>query len=105
MAEELMALKKAWLDTNTADVGQYMNTSFGTGGPSGTCLTNYYYHYYPQWYYPVTQTITVTPPPARPIRLRFNEVERLRKAAKNDKALAEILRKFTQQIEVVMEFD
>ena len=39
------------------------------------------------------------------IKLGFSEVNRLRKAAKADKNLKAILEKFTDHIEIVMDFD
>jgi hypothetical protein len=54
--------------------------------------------------YPTTYYYQVSEP-VRPIRLTMAEVERLRKAAKADDALKTILKKFTQQIEVIVGFD
>lgn len=54
--------------------------------------------YYPsQWYYTPCYT-------TRPIRLGLSEVEKLRQAAKRDAKLKAILEKFTDQIEVVVDF-
>jgi hypothetical protein len=43
--------------------------------------------------------------PARPIKLTLSEVERLRKAAKADPKVKEILAKFTSQIEITVDFE
>ena len=70
---------------NTINVDQY---------PSGwLCGWPYYYGY------PVYQDSS-----ARPIKLTLIEVECLRKAAKADEKIKAILTKFTDQIEVTVEF-
>lgn len=67
---------------------------------TGRALNCYPSSYYTHWYYPVYQTSL-----ARPIKLKLSEVERLRKAARADKALKAILEKFTSQIEITVDFD
>jgi hypothetical protein len=42
--------------------------------------------------------------PARPIKLTLTEVEVLREAARKDKKVREVLRKFTPQIEIEVDF-
>jgi hypothetical protein len=61
--------------------------------PYGYYCGGYWYPYYtPYW------------GDRRPIRLTMAEVERLRVAAKKDKALRETLEKFTDHIEVIVNF-
>ena len=57
--------------------------------------SNYYWNTWPQW----TQYV-----PSRPIRLTLSEVDKLRAVAKKDKAVREILRKFTPQIDIEVDF-
>lgn len=105
-----VALNVGWLDTDaaidpkaatvatfTANTvipltvgGAYTNTN--TALPLNT---NYYSH--ALWYYPYTGQ--------RPIRLGMSEVAKLRQAAKRDAKLKAILEKFTDQIEVVVDFE
>lgn len=91
------ALKPEWLEvkahgTNNASIATSFSgnlsgtvTNFWTGWPNNT-----------YWYYPV--------PDHRPIKLGLSEVEKLRSAAKRDAKLKKILEKFTDQIEVVVDF-
>lgn len=55
---------------------------------------------YPYWSYPVYISS-----PARPIKLTLSEVDRLRKAARTDAKLKAILSKFTDQIEITVDFE
>ena len=55
--------------------------------------------YYPWYSYPVYVSS-----PSRPIRLTMSEVERLRKLAKADEKVKAILAKFTESIEIVVDF-
>lgn len=58
------------------------------------------------YYQPCTWTYPVyVDSPARPIKLALSEVERLRKTAKADPKLKEILMKFTSQIEITVDFE
>jgi hypothetical protein len=65
----------------------------GTAVYDSTCL------WYPSWSYPVYVTS-----PARPIKLTLSEIDKLRKMAKGDKAIQAILEKFTDQIEIAVDF-
>ena len=59
-------------------------------------------------WYPVTSRISYWPyivETHRPITLKLSEVERLRAAARKDKALKAILQKFTPQIAIEVDFD
>lgn len=69
----------------------------------GACLpssTIGYYQVLPHYYYPMSYSS-----PSRPIKLKLSEIERLRKAAKGDKHLKDILAKFTDLIEITVDFD
>lgn len=57
---------------------------------------------YPWWqtYYYYTM-----PSDARPIKLKLSEIERLRKVAKADPKVKDILQKFTSQIEITVDFE
>lgn len=92
-AANSLSLNANWLDTNTIT-----NTA-----ASGDCTTSVVYNgnwAYP-WYY---QPYTITTWPSTRIRLTMTEVERLRTAAKKDKKLRDTLAKFTECIEVVVDF-
>lgn len=75
--------------TNTSTFG-----TFQVGG-YGWPWRDYWYPYYVPIY---------TEQNRRPVKLTMGEVERLRVAAKKDKALRETLEKFTDHIEVVVDF-
>jgi hypothetical protein len=62
----------------------------------GWCYHDYWYPYY--------RPIVVEHQDHRPIRLTMSEVERLRVAAKKDKDLKKTLEKFTDHIEVIVDF-
>lgn len=102
MSGELVALNSNWLDTQT--VANVTNACITTGDyvPIQTTLTigGTYYWPYQQWSYPVYVSS-----PSRPIKLTLSEIERLRKAARADKALKSILSKFTDQIEITVDFE
>jgi hypothetical protein len=92
-----------WLD-GAPTVGQgatnCSNYPYDGSGSGGTAVfpwtyTNSWWPYYPVY----------TASPARPIKLKMSEVERLRKAAKDDSKLKAILNKFTTQIEIEVDFD
>jgi len=95
------ALNNNWLGDSSAMVGNLTSGSFTTSNCIQT--TGYapsYSCYQSTWYYPVYYSL-----PARPIKLAMSEVERLRKAAKADPKLKDILQKFTDQIEIIVDFD
>jgi hypothetical protein len=92
---QTLALTSNWLDSDTNGAATTSNhTGFLTGS----------YQYYPYtcnwWTYPV-----YVQSPERPIKLTLSEIDRLRKAAKADKALKSILAKFTEQIEITVDFE
>lgn len=98
----IMALTSNWLhaeDTFAANASGSGGASVTTNGLYQT-LAGVQWYGYPNYTYPYVQTVTE---PAKPIKLTFSEVERLRKAARSDKALRDVLQKFTPQIEVVVE--
>ena len=88
-----LALNAQWLEP-TATSG-----TLTTNAMVGNTAT-YYHGYWPSgtyWY-------TYPAPDHRPIKLGLSEVEKLRSAAKRDAKLKKILEKFTDQIEVVVDF-
>lgn len=70
-----------------SQTGYLPNVSYTIGYPWQT------YYYY------------TLPSEARPIKLALSEIERLRKAAKADPKLKDILQKFTSQIEITVDFE
>ncbi len=89
METQILACTSDWLDG--------MNTIID----SNYCaqpIYNYYPSYYP-YYYPVYY-----PSPTRPIKLTLSEIEKLRKAAKDDESIKSILVKFTNLIEIEVNF-
>jgi len=98
-----LVLASDWLgDTphTTTTVGGMINGSTTTYGDTFDSTTTVYT--YPWWathYYYHYDT------PRRPIKLKLSEVEKLRKAAKADAKLKEILQKFTDHIEITVDFD
>ena len=92
MSSELVALNSNWLETTTT-VDAYSNSSNATIWYSGQCWPPYAH----SW-------LTFTSDP-KPIKLGYSEVERLRQAAKRDAKLKKILQKFTDLIEVVVDFE
>lgn len=67
---------------------------------NGWCANGYWYPYYT----PIYSGPWIEYRDHRPIRLTMAEIEGLRVAAKKDKALRETLEKFTDHIEVVVDF-
>ena len=94
----LMACNSDWLDTaqtfNSGDVT--LTTTNGLWNATNTIRTDWWTSYYSPVFYSS---------PARTIRLKLSEVERLRKAAKADDKLKAILQKFTDQIEIAVDFE
>lgn len=94
-----LALNANWTNAdvtlaNPSNIGVLSNCG------SGYFWNNYWYPYYqPLYVGPVVEYRD-----RRPIRLTMTEVERLRVAAKKDKALRETLEKFTDHIEVIVDF-
>lgn len=109
--ETALALNQNWLDNANIQSGASMqnaqcvggaitDSSYGAGyGLTGGCVPSYGYQYY-GWTYPVYVNTV-----ARPIKLTLSDIDRLRKAAKADKALKAILAKFTDQIEITVDFE
>lgn len=93
-----LALTGDWLNasptlTNAGNISVFQNNA------SGYYWSGYWYPYYqPIWpSFPIEIF--------RPIKLTMAEVERLRVAAKKDKDLKKTLEKFTDHIEVIVDFD
>jgi hypothetical protein len=101
-----LALTSGWIDSpvtlsNAGSAALFSNSA------SGWFQNGYWYPYYQPIYYPwpyPSVTITTAESP-RPIKLTMAEVERLRVAAKKDKDLKKTLEKFTEHIEVIVDFD
>lgn len=94
-----LALNTNW---TTADVTV-------TNASNSAALSNASYGYFwGSYWYPYYSPLYVGPMveyrDRRPIRLTMSEVERLRVAAKKDKQLRETLEKFTEHIEVIVDF-
>ena len=87
---QALGLNSGWA-SNTGGSGGSGGGYVG-GGTAG-------YTWYPSWSYPVYCTT-----PARPIKLTLSEIDKLRKMAKGDKAIQAILEKFTDQIEIAVDF-
>lgn len=101
---QTFSVSENWLDTNTT------NTAVGTtiypiGDHVNTQVTVWPIVPINPWYYPVPSYCTVYSGPAKPIKLGLSEVERLRAAAKRDAKLKKILEKFTDLIEVTVDFE
>jgi hypothetical protein len=97
-----LALNSTWTDTTLSPT--YANnpntaTVLSNAG-SGYFVGGYWYPYYT----PITPQTWITVDTGR-IRLTMAEVEALRVAAKRDKALKATLEKFTEHIEVIVDFD
>ena len=89
------ALNTNWLEQQATTT---TNCNLTISGNTAT-QAGYYSGYWPNttyWCYPVREH--------RPIKLGMSEVEKLRSAAKRDAKLKKILEKFTDQIEVVVDF-
>lgn len=94
-----LTLTSNWLDASyQATATNASNISVFSNANCGYVWGDYWYPYYR----PIIQTITTVD--HRPIRLTMSEVERLRVAAKKDKDLKATLEKFTDLIEVVVDF-
>ncbi len=105
MKTETLALNNNWLESSQSS-NQATQATHCMGGATGGLTMNGIgqtittYGYYQPWYYPVYYSS-----PARPIKLTLSEVERLRKAAKADEKVKAILAKFTDQIEITVDFE
>ena len=97
-ATKTLALHPDWLDggevTVSADNALLSNGAQSVNLVSGNAIDYGLDQYPTQWYY-------TTP---TKIRLTLTEVQKLRAAAKKDKALKEALRKFTPHIEIEVDF-
>lgn len=91
LAVQAYALNAGWLETGNTTTNLSVSGNSQTATFSGYCWPSNTY-----WYYPT--------PDRRPIKLGMSEVEKLRSAAKRDAKLKKILEKFTDQIEVVVDF-
>jgi hypothetical protein len=103
-----LACASDWLDCTAPPIPATMtvgNAATNTSSASVT-TTNTISHgtswYYGGYWYPYYSVISGD---ARPIKLKMSEVERLRKAARDDAKLKAILNKFTSQIEIAVDFD
>jgi len=95
------ALDADWLNEQSTDTNYVHTTMTNTWWPY-----DYLQPWYIQPYYdPVYNTTYVTTYVDQKIKLKLSEVERLRKAARQDKRLKTVLEKFTQLIEIEVDFD
>ena len=96
---QMFNVSSGWLDARAPTVANLNVTQ--TDVTTGNCIYDFQ---------PCSPTVIQcgqwwpTSPPARPIRLSLAEVDQLRKAAKADAKLKAVLEKFTEQIEVIVEF-
>jgi hypothetical protein len=99
--EQLLACNSNWLEGNQQrriSGNTLSNTSSGyvpTTTSGGITIGTYWYPYYQTWY----------PSSYTPVNLKMSEVEYLRKQAKTDKKLREILQKFTHLIQITVDFE
>ena len=84
-------------DTNTVNSAALTN-DWLNGNVTNTSLT--YTNWWPWYSYPI-----YVPAERRPIRLSLPEIEKLRAAARKDKAIRGILEKFTDHIEIAVDFE
>ncbi len=99
------SLNEDWLHDQVPTI-----TTTNTHGTTTACYVtdNYWWPYqYPQpWYVqPYYHQGQIFVDETEKITLKLSEVERLRKVAKQNKALKEILGKFTHLIEIEVDFD
>ena len=101
-----LACNSGWLDSTAPTISGSVtatNAACTTASVNG-CGDTWYYGGYWYPYYPTVpfyQTATTE----RRVSLKLSEVERLRKAAKDDPKLKAILNKFTEFIEITVDFD
>ena len=111
-AGALLGCTQNWLESgmNASDVtmtgcqtsvsGQALQTLTNSDYYNGWQGAQWCYPTYYPYYYPVYQAL-----PSRPIKLALSEIERLRKAARADEKLKSILAKFTDLIEITVDFE
>src|SRR5512146_225287 len=102
-ASPVVALNSQWLDSTLPLQGTFTAQGSSTLGINTTNCVNTNLTYWPNyqpgiWWYPYEG-------PARPIRLGLSEIARLKAAAKRDAKLKAILAKFTDLIEVAVDFE
>ncbi len=88
------ALNGGWLEQTPVTTTSEVQATLTNG--IGTYTSNWWPNSATWYYYPTAER--------RPIKLGLSEVEKLRSAAKRDAKLKKILEKFTDQIEVVVDF-
>ena len=107
MTQTTVALNSQWLDSSVPLSANFSNASptvaSCTNAQANCTTTTLAYPAYPQyqpgiWWYPYEG-------PSRPIRLTLSEIARLKAAAKRDAKLKAILAKFTDQIEITVDFE
>ena len=102
---EMLALNKNWLDElQSGGLSQNPNMTLTMNITDQLSVTSGCYQTGQTWYYPWTHPVYITSP-LRPIKLTLSEIDRLRKAAKADDKLKAILAKFTNQIEITVDFE
>lgn len=95
-----IGLNSSWLDYTPTPT--YTNVEWTGDNITGTNVVHWWPYqqtYYYPWYVPCFH------PETKPIKLAMSEVARLRSAAQKDAKLKAILAKFTDLIEVTVDFD
>lgn len=96
-----MAPTGDWL-TGTVNTAGISNSNYGDSLQNTTATYINPWPYFQPW---VNTYCYRYEGPSRPIKLALSEVERLRAAAKRDAKLKAILAKFTDQIEITVDFE
>lgn len=106
MTQTTLALNSQWLDNSTFNAsGGTFNANL-TVTPAATIVWPNYVPQITPWVPYVAQSYCYHyEGPTRPIKLTLSEVERLRAAAKRDAKLKAILAKFTECIQIEVDFE
>lgn len=98
---QTLAVTGDWLNANGSATGSLVGGTANCNFPdhwNPSITVNWPYYGWPSYYVSYSG-------PSRPIKLTLSEVERLRAAAKRDAKLKAILAKFTDQIEITVDFE
>lgn len=99
MTQTTLAVTSEWLNANGSTAGSLVGgTTTNCNLPWNPTPVQWPYWGWPTYYYSYSG-------PSRPIKLTLSEVERLRAAAKRDAKLKAILAKFTDLIEITVDFE
>lgn len=97
METQTLTVSSNWLDSNVPTIVNNESTDFiqsNTAKCYYSIAGNNYYPYVTYWPYSYTPKI----------QLKLSEIEKLRKLAKGNSDIKEILNKFTAHIEVLVDF-